>query len=287
MVRVATRSWNCVGREGSTLPVTPDPTVENDFERAEPTGAIPVFVINLDRSPDRYARVAESAAQHGIKIERVAGVDGAALDLASLSGVDPRIFSRVNGRPMLPGEAGCYLSHMKAIQAFLDSGSDLALICEDDVDFTADTMPFMRDLSTFEGWDVVKLFSFRVHGFRDHKRTPHGFAIGRCVAGPVGSSAAYAVSREGAARLLASLNPMIVPYDVALERGWRGKVRFFMTQRSAIALQPEQPSTIATIGYSGKYPFYRRAGTLVFRASEYVRRMRFAWRATDLRKTDG
>lgn len=266
------------------MPKTPAHSALNNVAGA---ATIPVFVINLDRSPDRYARVAESAERQRIHIERVPGVDGAALDLATLAGVDAQGFSRVNGRPMMPGEAGCYLSHIKAIRAFLDSGSDLALICEDDVDFTSDTMPFMRDLATLDGWDVVKLFSFRVHGFRNHERTAHGFAIGRCVAGPVGSSAAYAVSREGAARLLKSLEPMIVPYDVALERGWHGGVRFFMTQQSAIALQPEQPSTIATIGYSGKYAFYRRFGTLVFRASEYIRRMRFAWRETDLRKTNG
>ena len=281
---MATKSSNCAGHRDSTLPTTPGQVASNNLAGAV---SIPVFVINLDRSPERYARVAKSAARWGIEINRVAGVDGATLDIASLAGVDAKAFSRVNGRPMMPGEAGCYLSHLKAIRAFLDGGSDMALICEDDVDFTGDTMSFMDDLTGFEGWDVVKLYSFRVHGFRRHERTPHGFAIGRCLAGPVGSSAAYAVSRDGAARLLRSLAPMVVPYDVALERGWRGKVRFFMTQQSAIALQPEQPSTITAVGYGGKYPFYKRVGTLTFRASEYIKRMRFACRATDLRKTNG
>lgn len=261
-----------------------DPANEDSIEHGKPAATIPVFVINLDRSPDRYARVAESAARNGIEIERVAGIDGATLDLGSLPGVDTRTFSRVNGRPMLPGEAGCYLSHMKAIRAFLENGAETALICEDDVDFTDETMPFLRDLAQFDGWDIVKLFSFRARGFCRHGRTEQGFAIGRCLAGPVGSSAAYAISRDGAARFLTSLDPMIVPYDVALERGWHGSVRFFMTERRAIKLQPEQASTISD-GYSGKYPFYRRIGTLMFRAVEYAQRMRFACRASRLRKS--
>ncbi|MHB2264171.1 glycosyltransferase family 25 protein [Aliihoeflea sp. PC F10.4] len=255
----------------------------DDTGRGESSSSTPVFVINLDRSPDRYARVAESAARNGIEIERVPGVDGATLDLTSLPGVETGTFSRVNGRPMLKGEAGCYLSHMKAICIFLDSGAETALICEDDVDFTSDTMSFMRDLAMYRGWDVVKLYSFRARGFVRHGETAQGFAIGRCLAGPVGSSAAYAISRDGAARFLDALKPMIVPYDVALERGWRGGVRFFMTDRPAIALQPEQSSTISD-SYSGKYPFYRRIGTLMFRASEYVRRMRFARSKTNLSK---
>jgi glycosyl transferase family 25 len=247
---------------------------------------VPVYIINLDRSPDRFARVEESASRSGIRIERVAAVEGAALDLALEPNVDAATFSRVNGRPLLAGEAGCYLSHIKAIEIFAESGAPMALICEDDVDFTPDTMTFMQDLAQIKGWDVVKLYSFRTHGFRAHEHTAHGFAIGRCVAGPVGSSAAYAISHDGVCRLLASLKPMIVPYDVALERGWHGQVRFFMTDRRAIALQPEQPSTITSDeGYRrGKYPFYRRIGTLLFRASEYIRRARFAQSDGGLRK---
>ncbi len=247
-------------------------------QRGALEGDIPVFVINLDRSADRLARVVESAKRNGIRIDRVPGVEGAGLDLASHADLDPAAFSKVNGRPMLPGEAGCYLSHLKAIDAFLATDASIALICEDDVEFTADTVRFMQDLAEVEGWDVVKLYSFRTHGFRRHWRTLHGFLIGRCLAGPVGSSAAYAVSRDGAGRLIASLKPMIVPYDVALERGWHGSVRFFMAARRAIALQPEQPSTITSAqGYRrGKYPFYRRTGTLIFRATEYIKRARFA-----------
>ncbi|MCO6393060.1 glycosyl transferase [Aliihoeflea aestuarii] len=263
--------------------MTRDPAAGSDFKHGDRPATIPVFVINLDRSPDRYARVAQSAARYGIAIERVPGIDGASLDLPSLPGIEPRTFARVNGRPMLAGEAGCYLSHMKAIRTFIEGDADMALICEDDVDFTDETMPFLRDLSQYQGWDIVKLFSFRTHGFIRHGDTSGAVAIGRCLAGPVGSSAAYAISRAGAERFLKSLEPMIVPYDVALERGWHGSVRVFMTERKKIALQPEQPSTISD-AYSGKYPFYRRVGTLFFRASEYLKRMHFARSATSLRK---
>ena len=267
------------------MPVSPKTAPAGGPDRVTRGPGFVVLVINLDRSPERMERVSASAAREGILVKRVVGIEGATLDLGALDAVDAARFSRVNGRRMLAGEAGCYLSHIKAIETFLGSDAELALICEDDVDFTPQTTDFLDELAGMAGWDVVKLFSFRAHGFRAHYRGPMGFAIGRCMAGPVGSAAAYAVSREGAERLLAALRPMIVPYDVALERGWHGSIRFFMVQKPVIALQPPQPSTIvAGGGYKpSKYPYYRRLGALFFRAHEYARRVRFALADTQLR----
>jgi glycosyl transferase family 25 len=240
--------------------------------------AFQVYVINLDRSPARLAAVKASADAYAIPVNRVAAVEGRAISAKDHPGVDVARFERVNGRTLVPGELGCYLSHIKALEAFLADGCEIGLICEDDIAFTDDTLPLMTTLAATSGWDVVKLFNFRYRGFLPHRHLQDGWAIGRCLHGPSGSSAAYAVTREGARRLRDNLLPMMLPFDVALERGWKGSIRFYTTDRRAIGLQRGEASTIVGQGGLIKYPFYRRGGTLVFRATEYVRRMAFALR---------
>ncbi len=240
--------------------------------------AFQVYVINLDRSPDRLAAVKASADVHGISFNRVVAVEGREISAEQHPGVDVERFKRVNGRNLVPGEVGCYLSHIKALDAFLADGCEIGLICEDDIAFTDDTLPLITALAATSGWDVVKLFNFRYRGFCPHRYLKDGWAIGRCLHGPSGSSASYAVTREGARRLRDNLMPMMLPYDVALERGWKGAIRFYTTDRRAIGLQPEETSTIVGQGGLIKDPFYRRGGTLAFRATEYVRRMAFALR---------
>lgn len=247
---------------------------------------LPVFrIINLDRSPERMDQVRQSARTYDIPVERVPAVDGATLDPAAHPDVDVRRFARANGRPIMAGEVGCYLSHMRALEQVAEGADAVAVICEDDVVFGPDTARFVAELAKLDGWDVVKLFSFRNRGFVVHRVIDTDHAIGRCIHGPVGSSAGYAVTREGARRLLRALKPMFVPYDVALERGWNGQVRFFMVDNPVIGLQPGNKSTIvAKGGYRRtKFPFYRRLSTLRFRAGEYARRTHFALSPSTLR----
>ena len=238
--------------------------------------AFQVYVINLDRSPARLAAVKASADAHGISFNRVVAVDGRVISAEDHPGIDVERFKRVNGRNLVPGEVGCYLSHIKALEAFLADGGEIGLICEDDIAFTDDTLPLMTALAATSGWDIVKLFNFRYRGFVPHRRLSDKWTLGRCLHGPAGSAVAYAVCRAGAQRLLANAIPMTLPFDVALERGWKGNVAFFTSNRRAVELQHDQPTTIVAQGHLVKYPFYRRGGTLVFRGKEYVRRMAFA-----------
>lgn len=239
--------------------------------------SVPAYVINLDRSPDRLATFQASAADVGLPVIRVPAVDGRTVDAVQRSDIDQARFRRINGREMVPGELGCYLSHVRALGEFVASPHEMALICEDDIFFTGDTVPVLDLLAARDDWEVVKLYSSRYRGFQVHHRLSNGWTIGRCLHGPSGCSAAYAVTKEGARRLLATLDPMCLPYDVALERGWSGDIGFYMTDRKAVAMAAGQQSTIvAPGGRLEKYPFYRRGGTLVFRAIEYARRMAFA-----------
>ena len=76
------------------------------------------YYINLDRSPDRRAHMESHLGAHNLAMERIAGIDGHALS-DNTPGVDRALYRRCHGRNIRPGEIGCYLSHLRALEVFL------------------------------------------------------------------------------------------------------------------------------------------------------------------------
>lgn len=94
---------------------------------------IATYLINLDGSDERLASATAQLQQHGIAFERISAVDGRKIPTAELEQLyDKKRAIAYMGRDLSPGEIGCYLSHIKAIQAFLASDADIAVVLEDD-----------------------------------------------------------------------------------------------------------------------------------------------------------
>ncbi|MEF2554607.1 glycosyltransferase family 25 protein, partial [Aurantimonas sp. A2-1-M11] len=186
-------------------------------------------MINLDRSTERWQDIEVSAADAGVEVTRVPGVDGAAVPVNDWLDVDHRRFARSHGRTILPGEYGCYRSHLAALQAVIASGEPVAVICEDDITVKPEAPAAVTAvLGHRPDLHVLKLANHRIRGFVSHGGD--GLAsYGRCIHGPQGSAACYAVTREGATLLLSALQTMWLPWDIALERGWDTGARIYTT----------------------------------------------------------
>lgn len=242
---------------------------------------VTILAINLDRSADRWEALSQAAARLGLSLTRVSAVDGKLTQEAKREAVDDAAFRRHTGRLMLAGEYGCYRSHIKALNAFLATGDDIALIIEDDVELSSALKD--RVQAAFEAVpdaDVIKFFNHRVVGFRKTSTSSRGDDIGRAIHGPLGSSACYAVSRRGAALLIKHLTVMRYPWDAALERGWdHGGLVY--TTRSNVANIARGGTTIATrdIYRSVKFPKWKRLGTYLLRLRDDFVRLAYAFRA--------
>lgn len=237
-----------------------------------------VYVVNLDRSVDRMASIAESSAQFGIEIQRIPAVDGKMLTPDQEKVLDVARFHRICGKRVLPAEIGCYLSHLRILELIAEGEHEIGVVVEDDIKFSAEFTDFVRDLRRVSGWDMVKLTYHRANGYVKYLDVGQNRSLGRCLHGPVGSSAAYVITRGAARKFLQSLHPMVVPIDVEMERGWAHGLAVFTVDRPVVTFSPVA-STIVTssLGYKPmKFPFYRRLGTLVYRAGEYVRRVAYA-----------
>jgi glycosyl transferase family 25 len=94
---------------------------------------IATYLINLDGSDERLASATAQLQQHGIAFERISAVDGRKIPTTELEQLyDKKRAIAYMGRDLSAGEVGCYLSHIKALEAFIASDADIAVVLEDD-----------------------------------------------------------------------------------------------------------------------------------------------------------
>jgi len=130
-----------------------------------------VWIINLDRSPDRWAYMKKATARFGDRVQRFSAADGKQI-------TDPRgihnegvgyYFTRVAGKKdgelVNKGVVGCWLSHKRLLTRLSEqpvSGTTGHLVLEDDVDIPDDFLSGKDRWSILarnvpEDWDIVYL----------------------------------------------------------------------------------------------------------------------------------
>jgi glycosyl transferase, family 25 len=179
------------------------------------------LLINLDRSKDRLAKTGSKLTELGIDWERFPAVDGWARQSEIASYVDEKSFRQRHGKPPVPGEVGCYLSHIHAMQHFLNTSREYALILEDDIVLSTDLSEVVSQLIAHpHRWDMVRLSG--MHSGTPLKllrldQTPYSIAVS--TTSYTGSSC-YLVNKKAARTMVEALLPMRLPYDLAYERAW-------------------------------------------------------------------
>ena len=88
------------------------------------------YVINLDRSKKRMSEFSEAFNGTNLKVKRIAAVDGNLINIKSFA--DDNLCRKKMGRSIQPGEVGCFLSHKKALEIFLSTDLEYAIVFEDD-----------------------------------------------------------------------------------------------------------------------------------------------------------
>ena len=85
---------------------------------------LPIYVINLDRRPDRLRAITDDLGRMGLEAERVPAVDAATVTSAALR---ERVNIDFQVRKMGRGSEANVLSHCRALETFLRTSSPAAL----------------------------------------------------------------------------------------------------------------------------------------------------------------
>lgn len=218
-----------------------------------------VLLINLPRSVDRRTRMERRLASMGLDYQILPAVDGRERWDDLRNSVDVKAFERHAGSDVLPGEIGCYHSHLQAWQRLIASDAQVLLVLEDDVVFHNDFVDALRiALRGRAHWDMLKLAKIRAK-----QPVCQGllgpYRLNACIGAFTGFGA-YLIQRETAQRLLTQLLPIRAPIDRELEQVHRYDIRHFSLEPFAAHPQDEGQSTITGERFSNvrRYPLSRR-----------------------------
>jgi glycosyl transferase family 25 len=237
-----------------------------------------IWVINLDRATDRLARMSRQLSALGLPFTRLPAVDARQLTPAQRAAFDEAAYCRLHGMTPVPGEIGCYLSHVEVIRAFVASDARSALIFEDDA-LLHDTLPaVLRALLAHpDRWDVVKLSAV-------HSGTPvpvldlaagHKLAVmlSRCT-----GASAYLINRHAAKAYLrrdGGLLPMQLPYDHVYDRGWDLGLKVRLVTPTPCTHDDQIATTIEMPRVSRKFHWTRRLPAFRWRLASELQRVAY------------
>jgi glycosyl transferase, family 25 len=240
------------------------------------TGGLQTWVINLDRAPERLARISEQLQRLRLPFTRLAAVDARAMTAEQQAALDTTTYCQKHGMTPLLGELGCYLSHVAAMRLFLQSDAAFALILEDDVVLHSSLTSVLSGLMAHPTrWDMVKLSGV-------HSGTPvrvlniapgHDLAVmlSRCT-----GSSAYIINRHAAQAYLAGLLPMSLPYDHVFDQGWRFNLKVRLVTPTPCGHDDQIASTIvAPVGSSRKFHWTKRLPAFAYRLGNEWTRVRY------------
>lgn len=217
------------------------------------------YLINLDRSQDRLARVGSRLEQLNIAFERISAVDGNKLPAGELARLTQR---NLFYRPLYPGEVGCYMSHVAAMKLFLASSSRYALVLEDDVvlpdnlDEIVTAAIRLRETSTVgpEAWHVLKFQGQRkwhiplAQILPGYELVEYGFSVPACTGAAIWN-------REGAQRFIDHFKGVARPVDCELQHPWELGLQIRSIYPSIV--RPEGASTIGKRKQGRSNPFLK------------------------------
>lgn len=199
---------------------------------------IPIVYINLAKDIERRQRMQGQFSQLGLMALRLSAIQWNGLsDEVQTRHFSATLNSHQYFKPMGDGEKGCYCSHMTAWRQLLDSDAPAMVVFEDDVRLLPSLPQALAAIEAMpaDSWDMVRLFG----------REREKIASRRPLAEPLelityrripSFAAAYAISREGARKLLESRQPFGRPVDVDVRFWFENDMRVFGIHPSVIAL---------------------------------------------------
>lgn len=187
---------------------------------------VPVFVINLESSPERYQHAEQQLLALGLQPQRFNAVYGKNLTQDEIDACyDKSSNQRSFRRSLSLGELGCYLSHRGIWQLMVEQNIEVAIVLEDDIDVDPRLPLAIDQISKLRGWDHIKLSDDRNTPAHQKLNLEHGFELVNFKKVP-NCTTGYAVTLQGAKKLL-NRRKFYRPVDIDLQFGHELELQLF------------------------------------------------------------
>lgn len=124
------------------------------------TPTIQYYYINLEHATERRQAAEKQASDFCLDLKRIEAVAGKDLDIAALSAYDSKRRSIEFAADLSPNEHACVMSHLLALQTFIDSGATYGVILEDDFVLQPGFNEGIAWLTEHtSGWEALKLWT--------------------------------------------------------------------------------------------------------------------------------
>jgi glycosyl transferase family 25 len=185
--------------------------------------ALPVLLINLDGSEDRLRKATGQLEAAGLRFERLPAVDGRKLPAAELDRLAPWD-RRAFFKPLSPGEIGCYLSHLAALERIVKEGWPRALVLEDDFVLEPGFRAALAEVlsRSAQADDMIKLEGLRSGG--EVVARLHSGRLLKRNRRPPTRNVAHIWSLEGARKVLRATGTLRRPFDVEIKHWWESGI---------------------------------------------------------------
>jgi glycosyl transferase family 25 len=187
---------------------------------------LPVFVINLETSLERYQYAEQQLVALGIQPQRFNAVYGKNLTPDEIDACyDKAGNQRYFRRSLSIGEIGCYLSHRGIWQMMLAQNIAMAIVLEDDIEVDPRLPTAISQIATLTGWDHIKLADDRNTPAYQKMRLADGFELANFKKVP-NLATGYAITLQGAEKLL-KREKFFRPIDIDLQFGHELDLQLF------------------------------------------------------------
>lgn len=210
-----------------------------------------VFVINLDKDKDRMLSVDAQLRRLGVGYERVSGVYAKELPEAERETAVNRFrWWCAIGRPIVPAEIGCALSHYNIYRSM--KPCEAVCILEDDVIMTDDFPCRLKEVESFVDVRKPQVIMFSSH---NRKRSGNGIVRSKSAM----CTDAYVITQSAAWALLKANLPMQVPCDHWHRWERRGFIELYHALPTTVSQDQAQfgTSTQANADDVSSYPLLK------------------------------
>ncbi len=191
---------------------------------------IPIFIINLEESKERWKRISSELDTLGLNYERFPGIKASELSEEEIKENCPVRYMWWYRSDMPLGAIGCYMSHIAVLKLMIDRGLEKICILEDDAVFEPECVEWLQDNTPIPSdGDILKLSingdtnllsGIPVQTYQDRdivflpRRGIHG-------------AYAYIVTQKAAQQIIKDYSIITDAYDQAIFEYWNSKLSIY------------------------------------------------------------